>query len=200
MRSAIGVLLAMMWIIPGCAGGPTAMDDTFEGAPPDFSLDLAVLRTIRDDQSGQELVQSNRYALLADGLLCHGSERGLASRSTGLPPVVRALSRNQIVAVWSLARQLGFTDPQPADQPVNFKLVPPPDDEVVYLADFNGSGRRWSFVRRIALDQPSDPAMDQLVRRLAQLVWVDELADAPVKVMPKRYDFGPDPYARYRKP
>jgi hypothetical protein len=37
-----------------------------------------------------------------------------------------------------------------------------------------------------------------LVRELAALAWANELPNDRVMVIPKRYDFGPDPYERYR--
>ena len=39
-----------------------------------------------------------------------------------------------------------------------------------------------------------------LVRHLAGLAWATDLPQKRIRTIPRRYDFGPDPYARYRTP
>ena len=39
----------------------------------------------------------------------------------------------------------------------------------------------------------------ETIRRLAALAWATDLPSNETFVAPIRYDFGPDPYARYRE-
>ena len=80
---------------------------------------------------------------------------------------------------------------------VNVHLVEPPAGDVLYLAVLTGDGRRWAFQRQTPVADPPDPAMAGLVGRLAELAWADVPDEAPG--VPRRHDFGRDPYARYRR-
>ena len=56
-----------------------------------------------------------------------------------------------------------------------------------------GDGHRWARTETLG---GTDGALDRLVERLAGLAWA---ADTPAAgAPPHRYDFGPDPYERYR--
>ncbi len=102
-----------------------------------------------------------------------------------------------MAALWTLIRQLGMDDATKATPAVNVRLVEPPPGQVLYLAVLTADGQRWAFQRQApARDQP-DPAMTSLVGRLRELAWAD-LVDV-VPVTPRRYEFGADPYARYRR-
>ena len=136
--------------------------------------------------------------LLADGLLPYGTEtdRGGAR----LPPRARLLSRAQMAGIWSMVRQLGFGDPAAGTAPVNFDLLRPPHDGTAYLIAFTAGEDRWAFHRPSDGDGGPDAASASLARRLARLAWATDLPERPIAVIPQRYDFGPDPYARYRRP
>ena len=68
------------------------------------------------------------------------------------------------------------------------------DDAVVGLCSLDGVPLR--FRSRAGDDESLDPRMTRLLDRMGELAWIDADADAPA--IPSRYDFGPDPYARYR--
>lgn len=187
----------------GCASAPEAAgpEAGLSNAPPvDFALDVTILAGPAVNPPNDSTLRQSRYVLLADGSLCYGSDPERTKGADWLPPITRILTTAQIGEVWSRAREGGLLDRQRADEPVNFKLVPPAVNiEVVYLADFTASGQRWNFVRRGTIDRTPDPALTQFITVLAQLAWADSQSSDDAPIMPKRYDFGVDPYSRYRK-
>lgn len=189
--------------LEGCASAPEQIPASeFNSATPpiDFALDLTILTGESDTKHGEAPLQQSRYVVLADGSLCYGPDLERAHGADWLPPITRILSAQQIQRLWAAASRLGLTDPAHADERKNFTLIPPPSKgEVVYLAEFTGWGRDWNFIRRGSIDQPFDPALVQFIRELAQLAWADERSPVEAPIMPKRYDFGADPYSRYRK-
>ncbi len=195
----MAAIAAASALLAGCAAPPPAGVDPLGAAPADFSLSLTVLS---DQPVADQAVhlRQGRYVLFPDGSLHHEMDPDRAHGADWLPPMTRILSRGEVARVWSLAQQIGFADPDAGLPPVNFRLVDPPADEVVYLAGFRAWDRRWHFVRRAAHDDPPDAAMVQLVRHMADLAWAGDVPPAEVQVAPKRYDFGDDPYAPYRKP
>ena len=80
---------------------------------------------------------------------------------------------------------------------MNVHLVEPSPEEVRYLVVLTAFGERWAFQRSSPVGTPPDAAIASLVERLALLVWEDVRPPAPI--IPRRHDFGPDPYARYRR-
>jgi len=136
--------------------------------------------------------------LFPDGSLHFGLDPQRKRGGDWLPPLTRILSRRELASLWSIAQQQGFTDPGRGDPAFNFKLVQTGLNEVVTMVGFSGSGRRWSFVRRQELSQEGDAAMTRLVREMAALAWASDRELPESRIVPKRYDFGPDPYARYR--
>ena len=200
-------LLVGLLLLTGCvASGPppprgtgvtTSQVDPLE-VPADFSLDLIVWaddgRDLRQPDDAPP-VRAGRFILFCDGSL-HWSGR-VEDPEDEMPPLRRILRRADMAALWTLIRQLGMDDATRATPAVNVRLVEPPPGEVLYLAVLTGDGQRWAFQRQApSRDQP-DPAMTSLVGRLSELAWAD-LVDV-VPVIPRRYQFGPDPYARYRR-
>ena len=204
----IMTLAACAFAGSGCQQYRRVSTDPLGAAPTDFSLEVTVLTPppppVTTTAPASQLasaahLRQSRYVLFADGSLYQGDDAEHSKGADWLPPLTRVLTRRQVAEVWELSQQLGFTDPANANGATNFKLVPPPDDgHVTYLATFRGWGRRWTFTRASAEAQP-DAAMTQLVRDLAQLAWSSDLPPTAGYIMPKRYDFGSDPYARYRQ-
>jgi hypothetical protein len=192
-------LLALVGFGFGCSQLQRSSADPLGAAPTDFALELTILTGPLVTTSDQAHLRQSRYVLFADGSLYQGDDVDRSHRADWLPPLTRFLSRRQVAEVWSLAQQLGFTSPKSSPSAVNFKLAVPPADGVTYLATFTGWGERWSLVRSGAAGE-ADPAMAQLTRELARLAWSSDVLPAAAAVMPVRYDFGPDPYARFRQP
>ena len=93
-----------------------------------------------------------------------------------------------------------MTDPADGREPINADLIEPPRDGIAYVINIVGGDDRWMFLRAVSGEQQPDPACVSLVRRLALLAWATDLPEDRITVIPRRYDFGPDPYARYRSP
>ncbi|MCP3906273.1 MAG: hypothetical protein GY715_21835 [Planctomycetes bacterium] len=161
-------------------------------APADFSLDATILRGRDADAATEVARRPGRYVLFPDGSLHAAAWEGVGP--TDLPPRSRTLSREQVDDLWRAATALGLTDPARGTDPTNLAMIEPPRDGMTSLLVFSARGRRW-LVRH---DDPGpDDAAIRVVRRLAQLGWVSEHPDPQVFIIPRRYDLGPDPYARF---
>ena len=115
------------------------------------------------------------------------------------------LSRRQVVAVWSLIGELGFDNPDVASAMLNIGLLEPGPGQTIYAAVISGRGRRWTHVRLVNAGEELEGSMGRLVgelvglaRRLGPMEGM-EPSEAS-RQRPSRYEFGPDPYARYRRP
>ncbi len=197
----------------GCARKQQVSADPLGIAPTDFSIEATVMTGEGATLTNAAHLRQSRYVLFADGSLYFGEDVNREQGADWLPPLTRVLTRKQVADVWSLAKQLGFTDPNNAGgAAINFKMVRPGVDGVTQIVAFRGWGERCTFVHSWApkgdkekadgeapSDQP-DPAMTQLVRELARLAWASDTPPVEAVVMPMRYDFGPDPYARFRQP
>lgn len=196
MIRAVAIIAAMMFF-GGCAAKPRVVEDPLGSTPEDFSLDLTVLTGDDVDDYPQAHLRQSRFVLMPDGTLHFGVDVDRTLGANWLPDVVRTLNRQQVAEVWSLARHLGLTDAARGDERVNFNLVKVQPDQIVYLAAFTGDDEAWAFIRKSTPVQP-DAALMSLTRLLAQLSWATDIEEEAVAIMPMRYNFGPDPYARYR--
>jgi hypothetical protein len=189
-------VVASILLLVGCAAPPTpATPDPYAVTPTDLGIDVAIL--------GQEPVQSaaveerpGRFILFPDGSLHYGSEpdRGTNWR----PGLTRRLTREQVAEVWTLARRSGLADPANADAARGPDPVAAPPDTLVYRASFIAGDEHWTFIRESEVGTEPDPAIRELIRALARLAWVPDRTDERIFTAPIRYDFGPDPYARFR--
>ena len=190
------------WVIlavTGCASAPPVEpNDRLAIAPSDFAIDLTVLAPKVEALSTNPTIVQSRYVLFANGSLHHEPDFEHEKSQDWLPPVTRILTRQQMAEMWALANQLGFIRNKSQGEVANFKLAEPAaPGELAYLAGFTADGHRWTIQRRTPIREP-DPAMHELANALARLAWADESFTGPVKMQPIRYDFGPDPYQRYR--
>ncbi len=190
--------LALLLPLAGCVSPPESVSDPLAVVPVDFSLEVVVLSGPGAEGRPEAHLRPGEWILFADGALHHGTEAERSLR--GLPPVARILSRREVAEVWTLARTLGLTNPARAEIPFNFDLVVAPPGRTVYLGCFTGDGDRWSYRRDIDLDRSAERGLTPLVRHLAGLAWATDLPQKHIRAIPRRYDFGPDPYARYRTP
>ena len=69
--------------------------------------------------------------------------------------------------------------------------------EIVYVLEVTYENQRRRLVDRLVRDE-SNEAMVSLIRSMGGLAWLRDEAPAPNLIEPMRYDFGPDPWARYR--
>ena len=199
-------LLVGLLLLTGCVAGGSpppgtgvtrSQVDPLE-VPADFSLDLTVWADVAVAAGQPDAVphvRAGRFILFCDGSL-HWSG-SVKDPEDEMPPLRRILRRADMAALWTLIRQLGMDDLTNATPAVNVRLVEPPPGQVLYLAVLTGNGQRWAFQRQAASPDQPDPAMTSLVARLRELAWADQAGVVPVG--PLRYDFGDDPYARYRQ-
>ena len=161
--------------------------------PDDFSVDITILAA----EEGHEAEARNaRYVLFPDGTLHYANLPGRGPNT--LPPIVRRLNRRQVDELWNRARQLGLTDTSSADEVSNFRKVWSPWEGRVYLFAFTGDGDYWNYTRKVEPGEQLDPALRAFLRNIAALAWADDHPEAEIVFDPKRYDYGPDPYATYR--
>ena len=189
----------MLALAAGCAQKQRVSADPLGTAPTDFAIELTILTGPQTFASNEVQLRQSRYVMFADGSLYQGDDVERLKGADWLPPLTRMLTRRQVAEIWALAQQLGMTNPDNPTAEANFKLIQAEPDGVTYLTAITGWGERWTFVRPSSFDSP-DPAMTQLARALAKLAWASDQGASNAMIMPKRYDFGPDPYARYRQP
>lgn len=194
---ALMVAAVLMALLPGCAAPPSVSGDPLAAAPEDFALEL-IMRCDKETPPAPQVHQRpGRFIFLPDGSLHYAA----SDRPDGLMPErTRTLSRRQVAELWSLAHQLGLADPDAGHEPVNLDLIQPPPGGMVYLIAVTGHDRRWMFIDAAAAGEAPDPASVAIVRHLAELAWVSDEPEGRVMIIPRRYDLGPDPYARYRRP
>lgn len=195
LRASVPRWLLTGLLAGGCAAPRPAADrDPLGVVPEDFSLELEILSGRDVQRPAGASFRPARFLLFADGSLYFWSRDQSRFR---MPPPRRTLSRRQMAEVWSLVQQIGLGDPARAMPAVELDDVKPEPGQVVYVAVFTGRDERWGYVRRLEPDEPPDPAMSRFAGHLAELAWAGEEGES--RVIPRRYDFGPDPYARYRR-
>lgn len=199
VRARLPVLVVCLAGLTACAAPPAAEP---LAVPADFAVSIAIAGpTAGPDapppgSAGRPLDEvTARYVLFCDGSL-HWAP-GPWDPRTGLPPLRRVLDASQSAGVWSLARQLGLADPANGTDPVDHNVLVAPPDHVVCVAVLRAGGKRWAFRQTRRVGEPLDPALERFIDHLAALAW----AAVPLERPPSAtwYDFGPDPYARYRR-
>lgn len=203
--------MALAIMLAGCSAPPrsAAVDksatDPIGAVPDDFSIDLTILTgsprlidpRVPPPPPREVHHRPSRYIVLADGSLHYGADerRGADWR----PGFARRLDRQQMSDLWLLLRQSGLAAPAAGEPPRNNALIEADRDELVYLLTVKRGGERWMVHREIPMDGDLEIPLTTLIQRLAELAWVDPEREERPLIVPERYDFGPDPYARYRQ-
>ena len=191
MRMLAWLILALSaW---GCAAPPTP--DPM-ATPTDLCADVTVLAGTGAEARREPWMRQGKMILFADGTVL--ADLGPSVNTRTRPGLARTLYQKQVRQMWDLARTLGFASPELADFDGNPELVEAGEGELVYLMTFSADQRRWTFVRRCPAKDGPDQATATWVKAMAEAAFLRELpADQGT---PIRYDFGPDPYAWFRKP
>lgn len=200
MARVFRILLAvplLAVLLTGCATPPEAVAAA-DGEPEDFTVDVSVKLGSRRAPAAAVQERPGRFVVFADGSLHAGA---VPPRSaTSLPELRRIITRRDMARLWALIHEQDL-GPQSAEivPTTGATFVPSPDD-VAYVVEITGNDHRWAFVRVSGSDEEPDPSAVALVRHLARLAWETDLPAERVIIAPRRYDFGPDPYARFRRP
>ena len=187
-------LAVMIGALSGCTDIRTTSID-LATCPSDFSVDVTILTGSGAKDLPQAHTRQGKLTLLADGSL-HSDSGDSLSFSTR-SAVTRWLSQGQIDEVWTLAAKLGWLDPSTASIDLWPGTVRPTQDEIVYILFFHGDGTDWWFTRRCKVTEVPDSRAVEFVRTMCNLAWeTDRGAD---RDLPRRYDFGPNPYEGFTK-
>ncbi len=162
------------------------------GVPDDFELEIKVL--VGSKVVDQDLLERREVhmVLFPDGTL-HAAA-GSAVIPGARPGLARTLLRGQVADAWALLGRLDLreTGDSPA-QPVR----PPGQAEIVHVIEVTANGDRKRSVARF-VGPSRDSVSTTLIRSIGGLAWLPDAPEAGNDIIPLRYDFGPDPWERYR--
>jgi hypothetical protein len=190
LRALPGLVLALL----AACSAPPARDEV--ATPGDFTSDVTVLAGKGAESRREPWMRQGKIILFSDGTVL--GDLGPTVNARTRPGQARVLYQRQVRQMWDLARKLGFASPEQTDFEGNAELLEPADGELLYVLAFSGGGQRWTFVRRCPATQGPDEATTQWVRAMAEAAFLRELPEGVD--LPVRYDFGPDPYAWFKKP
>lgn len=209
--AALATLLGML--MAGCRTTPQD-----RSMPPDDGvIGAAVLvgpslghRIQRDPAAWPVEVRPSRAVILADGSLRAdvGPSLGVGDR----PGVTRHLRRQQLLSLWNGFDDLGLAGEDAGNFDRNPELLVPGPDEVIQILEFRRHDRDWIIVERFVIPEDAqagttgssgslsgqDPRMRAALRSIAAIAWASDAPPDDTIRFPERYDFGPDPWSRYR--
>jgi hypothetical protein len=218
--SVAGLLMsAVAMCLVGCGSTPAPVAD---GVPEDGIIAAGVVvgpGLVREIQQHPEdwpvHLRPARAIILADGSL--RAEVGLSLDLGDRPGISRHLRRAQLAELWRDLDSLGLGAPESGNYEGNPKLLQPGRREVLQVLECRRNGRDWIVVHRFEVpargtgnddvseaetdavaELDEDPRLRAAIRRIAALAWAADLPPDSVPRYPERYDFGPDPWARYR--
>ena len=199
---AIVFVMGLFLQLCGCASKPVVSADPLGDVPGDFTIDVAVIAgggAQRTDDGGivPAELRSGRFIVLPGGDL-YFAPRDVRERDMR-PPLTRRLTPDELSQLWSMCSQAGFMDATPLTMSEARRMAPD-SGEVSYIITIQVEGVYRGVAETYERSRAADTAEAALVRELATLAWADELQADRVMVIPKRYDFGPDPYEQYRNP
>ena len=186
------VLGTLLLALAACAAPP---EDTL-ATPNDFISDVTVLAGKGAEGRVEPWMRQGKMILFSDGTVL--ADLGPSVNGRTRPGQARMLYQRQVRQLWDLARQLGFADPEQANFAGNPDALEASDGELLYVLAFTAGGERWTFVRRFPVDKGPDEATGQWVKAMAEAALLRQLPEG--QNAPVRYDFGPDPYAWFKKP
>jgi len=163
--------------------------------PNDLTADVTILVGKGAENYREPWMRQGKIILFSDGTVL--ADLGPSVNARTRPGQARVLYQKQVRQMWDLAKSLGFATPELANFQGNPDGLQAADDELLYVLTFSAGQQRWTFVRRFPVTQGPDEATSQWVKAMAEAAFLRELpAD---RDLPVRYDFGPDPYAWFKK-
>ncbi|MCL4210466.1 MAG: hypothetical protein HRU76_16005 [Phycisphaeraceae bacterium] len=190
------LVAALAVLLTGCAGPRPGAGASPGVLPPDFSIDLTVLSSDADAATQPVHQRPSRYVVFPDGSLHVSFDPTVAT--TTFPPFVRVLRRSELDALWELLQRLDLSDLDAAEPVGDLRIMSAEPGGWSTSAVIQVNGRRAWVRQRSSAPGASDSPLNRLTRALAQLAWASDEPDLKQLRIPMRYDFGPDPYARYR--
>lgn len=187
--------MAPLLLLIALAGCVTKPHDPLH-TPTDFTADVTVLAGKNADTRREPWMRQGKMILFSDGTVL--ADLGPTMHARTRPGKSRVLYQQQVLQMWELARTLGFASPDLANFEGNPDLLEAADGELLYVLTFSSGSQRWVFVSRCPVQQGPDEATGQWVRAMAEAAFLRELPED--RILPTRYDFGPDPYAWFKKP
>jgi len=200
---------------PGTGGDPALV-------PEDLVIDATILvgdhlqyEMEREGERGWPAhLRPWRLIVMPDGSLRSDSGPSLAVDER--PGLTRVLYREQVAVLWQNLETLKFDTPDPGrrgEYPGNPALITVRPSEVAQILTIQADGARWTIACRFTPERDKDgaliasgkapgenPSIRAILRRLLALAWATDLPPEQRFAAPERYDFGPDPWDRYRAP
>ena len=182
----------------GCDATPAPItrdvgSDPLVAVPIDFQVEVLVKVGRKVEPQDRLERRPTHIVLLPDGSLHAAAGKFVVEGAR--PGIARVLYRDQVAETWGLLNRLDFVGSgQSPSGPVRELGLA----ETVHVVEITADGQRRRIVKRMVGDQEST-ATTQLIRTLGGLAWLRDTPPASNVVAPSRYDFGPDPWARYRR-
>ena len=171
----------------------SSSSDPLANVPVDFQVDIQVLVGRRVEDTDRIERRAVHMVILPDGSLhaAQGDEVVPGSR----PGLARVLYRGQVADVWDLLNQLSVIG---HGEPPTGPVAAPGSTEIVYVVEYTSNNERRRIVKRVPSKEKREGAETVLVRSVGALAWLRDVPIADSTIAPLRYDFGPDPWERYR--
>lgn len=212
-RSTLAVpgLILLVGLLGACASGrddgseAAALEpvrvvatDPLAVAPPDFQIDVLVLAGPLHAPGERVDQRPMRVTISPDGSLHAAIDPDVSART--VPQRIRTLDRPTLAGLWTTAGTLGLLDPDLEAPPVHPATVEVGLDELVAVVSIRAEGRHRSIIERAGGPGSLDRDLTAFIRQLADLAWASDRVRDAVRVIPRRYDLGDDPYRRFREP
>ena len=130
--------------------------------------------------------------LLPDGSLHAATGRAVVPGRR--PGLARTLYQDQVIEFWALLGRLNLLEA--GELPIG-PVRQPGAKEIVYVVEITANNSRRRIIDRLVQDE-TNASLVTLIRSLGALAWLRDEPPPANLIEPLRYDFGPDPWARYR--
>lgn len=208
-----------MLLAAGCSNPAQKSNDPAQ-VPEDLVIDATILvgdhlvyEMQRQGEKGWPAhLRPWRAIVMPDGSL--RADSGVSLGVDDRPGLTRVLYREQVAVLWSSLEDLDFAAPESGrtgEYRGNPALITVGKGQVVQILTIAAKGREWTIACRFSPERDEkgnldpkenapgeNPSIRAFLRRLLALAWATDLPPEQRFAAPERYDFGPDPWARYR--
>jgi hypothetical protein len=208
-------------LLVGCSAPPQKNTDPV-AVPQDLVIDATILvgdhLQYEMEKQGEDGWPAHlrpwRAIVMPDGSL--RSDSGASLGVDDRPGLTRVLYRDQVAVLWKSLEDLKFASPdsgRTGEFRGNPALITVGTGEVAQILTIQAHGDGWTIACRFTPHRQDNgslvsngkapgenPSMRAFLRRLLALAWATDLPPEHRFAAPERYDFGPDPWSRYRSP